>query len=57
MLGIIGLLIDNKRIILLGKKQHFDLEIQQWWSEVTIDLSDLEKIADDYLEDDFSNDS
>tara|TARA_R110002072_G_scaffold237558_2_gene394917 strand:+ start:8736 stop:9107 length:372 start_codon:yes stop_codon:yes gene_type:complete len=57
LLGIIGLLINNKPRILLGKKQPFDLEIQQWCSKVTIDLSDLEKIADDYLEDDFSNDS
>ena len=57
LLGIIGLLINNKPRILLGKKQPFDLEIQQWCSEVTIDLSDLEKIADDYLEDNFSNDS
>tara|TARA_R110001632_G_scaffold1883_4_gene8467 strand:+ start:7971 stop:8342 length:372 start_codon:yes stop_codon:yes gene_type:complete len=57
LLGIIGLLINNKARILLGKKQPFDLEIQQWCSEVTIDLSDLEKIADDYLEDNFSNDS
>jgi len=57
LLGIIGLLINNKPRILLGKKQPFDLEIQHWCSEVTIDLSDLEKIADDYLEDDFSNDS
>ena len=50
-------MINNKPRILLGKKQPFDLEIQQWCSKVTIDLSDLEKIADDYLEDDFSNDS
>jgi len=57
LLGIIGLLINNKPRILLGKKQPFDLEIQQWCSKVTIDLSDLEKIADDYLQDDFSNDS
>ncbi len=57
LLGIIGLLIDNKPRILLGKKQPFDLDIQQWCSEIKIDLSDLEKIAEDYLEDDFSNDS
>ena len=50
-------MINNKPRILLGKKQPFDLEIQQWCSKVTIDLSDLEKIADDYLQDDFSNDS
>jgi len=57
LLGIIGLLIDNKSRILLGKKQSFDLEIQQWCKEIKIFLADLEKIADDYLEDNFLIDS
>lgn len=54
ILGIIGLLTKDKPRILLGRLQPFDTEIQQWCKEFTIVLADLEKIADDYLEDNFT---
>lgn len=57
LLGVIGLLIENTPRILLGRKQPFDLEIQHWCEAIKIDLTDLEKIADDYLEDNFTEDS
>ena len=54
ILGIIGLLTNDKPRILLGRLQPFDTEIQQWCKEFTIVLADLEKIADDYLEVNFT---
>ena len=54
LLGIIGLLIRSIPRILLGRKQPLDIEVNKWCSEIKIELSDLEKIADDYLEDNFS---
>lgn len=55
ILGIIGLLTKDKPRILLGRLQPFDTEIQQWCKEFPIILADLEKIADDYLEDNFTD--
>lgn len=55
ILGIIGLLTKDKPRILLGRLQPFDTEIQQWCKEFPIVLADLEKIADDYLEDNFTD--
>lgn len=55
ILGIIGLLTKDKPRILLGRLQPFDAEIQQWCKEFPIVLADLEKIADDYLEDNFTD--
>ena len=54
LLGIIGLLIDNKPRILLGKKQPYDFEIMNWCNSVDIGIEVLEEIADKYLDDDFS---
>ena len=54
LFGIIGLLTNDKPRILLGKRQSFDVDIQEWCSEVKIVLADLEQIADDYLEDNFT---
>lgn len=55
LLGIIGLLTKDKPRILLGRVQPFDVEIQNWCKEFKIVLADLEKIADDYLEDNFTD--
>lgn len=54
LLGIIGLLIDNKPRILLGKKQPYDIDITKWCNSVEIGIEVLEEIADKYLDDDFS---
>ena len=54
LLGIIGLLIDNKPRILLGKKQPYDIEIMNWCNGIDIGIEVLEKVADKYLDDDFS---
>ena len=55
ILGIIGLLTKDKPRILLGRLQPFDSEIQQWCKEFSIVLADFEKMADDYLEDNFTD--
>jgi len=54
LLGIIGLLIDNKPRILLGKKQPYDIEIMNWCNSIEIGIEVLEEVADKYLDDDFS---
>ena len=55
ILGIIGLLTKDKPRILFGRLQPFDSEIQQWCKEFSIVLADFEKMADDYLEDNFTD--
>lgn len=57
LLGIIGLILNNKPRILLGKKQPYDQEIRQKCQEVPISHSDLEDIAEKYIDDDFSDES
>jgi len=54
LLGIIGLLIDNKPRILLGRKQPYDLEINKMCNAVIINLEVLEEVAEKYIDDDFS---
>jgi len=54
LLGIIGLLINCKARILLGKKQSYDTEIEQMCNEIEIPYYALEEIAEKYLDDDFS---
>ena len=54
LLGIIGLLIDNKPRILLGKKQPYDIDIMNWCNSVDIGIGILEEIADKYLDDNFN---
>lgn len=54
LLGLIGLLIDNKPRILLGKKQPYDIDIMNWCNSVDIGIEVLEEVADKYLDDDFS---
>lgn len=51
--GIIGLLINSKARIALGKKQPFDKEIQDWCKKIEITFEDFKIIANKYLEDDF----
>lgn len=55
LLGIIGLLINSKPRIALGKKQTFEHEIQEWCSSIDITWDDLKLIADKYLDDDFED--
>ena len=57
LLGIIGLILNNKPRILLGKKQPYDQVIQQKCSEVTVSHRDLEEMAEKYLDDDFRDES
>lgn len=57
LLGIIGLIMNNKPRILLGRKQFIDQEIREMCQAVPVLLSDLENIADKYLDDDFEDDS
>ncbi|MQP24064.1 hypothetical protein GFJ94_03175 [Flavobacterium sp. LMO8] len=57
LLGIIGLILDNKARILLGKKQVYDKEIQEKCNQYSISQNDLAEIANKYLEDDFSEES
>lgn len=54
LLGIIGLLIDNKPRILLGKKQPYDIEIMNWCNSIDIRIEVLEEVVEKYLDDDFS---
>lgn len=53
MIGLIGLLINCKARILLGKKQVFNTDIQNWCNTVETTYEDLELIADKYLDDNF----
>ena len=57
LLGIIGLILDNKARILLGKKQVYDKEIQAKCKQYPISQNDIAEIANKYLEDDFSEES
>ncbi|MBG7612333.1 hypothetical protein IU405_08745 [Polaribacter sp. BAL334] len=57
LLGIIGLILDNKARILLGKKQVYDKEIQEKCKQYPISQNDLDEIANKFLEDDFSEES
>ncbi len=57
LLGVIGLLIDNKPRILLGRKQPYDIEIMNWCNSVDIGIEVLEKVADKYLDDDFNEEA
>lgn len=53
MIGLIGLLINSKARILLGKKQGYYSDIQNWCNAIETTDEDLILIADQYLEDDF----
>ena len=55
MIGLIGLLINSKARILLGKKQDYYSDIQNWCKAVETTYEDLMLIADKYLDDDFEN--
>jgi hypothetical protein len=55
LMGIIGLLIDSKAHILLGKKQVYHLDIQNWCKTIETTDEDLILIADKYLDDDFED--
>ncbi|MCB0502888.1 MAG: hypothetical protein KDD32_09395 [Bacteroidetes bacterium] len=57
LLGIIGLLLNNKPRILLGRLQPYDQEIKQQCEAVSITENDLKTMADQYLDDDFSEES
>tara|TARA_R110002051_G_scaffold59843_2_gene109786 strand:+ start:691 stop:1059 length:369 start_codon:yes stop_codon:yes gene_type:complete len=57
LLGIIGLILNNKPRILLGKKQLYDGEIQKMCLGIPISQNDLVDVADKFLEDDFSEES
>ncbi|MEZ5009465.1 MAG: hypothetical protein R2728_16145 [Chitinophagales bacterium] len=57
LLGIIGLILNSKPHILLGKKQPFDQEIRQLCDAIPVSQNDLMDIADKYLDDDFSQNS
>ncbi len=57
LMGIIGLLINSKARILLGKKQEYHSEIQNWCKAIETTDEDLILIADKYLEDDFKDES
>jgi hypothetical protein len=57
LLGIIGLILHNKPRIFLGKKQVYDKEIHEMCSQYPLTKSDLAHIADQFLEDDFSEES
>lgn len=57
LLGIIGLLIDSEARILLGKKQPYDMEVQNWCMQVDVPYEYLKKVADQYLDDDYSEES
>lgn len=50
LLGVIGLLLDDKSRILLGKKQPFNTEVKSLCDEIKISFSVLADIADKYLE-------
>lgn len=54
LLGIIGLILQNKPRILLGRKQPFDTEIKELCEKVSITQNDLKEIADRYLDDNYS---
>ena len=53
MIGLIGLLINCKARILLGKKQMYYSDIQNWCKAIKTTYEDLELIADKYLDDNF----
>ncbi|GAA4892509.1 hypothetical protein GCM10023311_16250 [Flaviramulus aquimarinus] len=53
MIGLIGLLINSKARILLGKKQVYYSDIQNWCNTIETTYEDLEVIADKYLDDSF----
>ena len=55
MIGLIGLLINSKARILLGKKQDYYSDIQNWCKAIETTDEDLMLIADKYLEDDFDD--
>jgi len=57
MIGLIGLLINCKARILLGKKQIYYSDIQNWCNEIETTQEDLMLIADKYLVDDFEEES
>ncbi|MCI2230278.1 hypothetical protein MC378_13955 [Polaribacter sp. MSW13] len=57
LIGVIGLILNNKPRILLGKKQPYDGEIQKMCLEIQISQNDLVDVADKFLEDDFSEES
>lgn len=52
--GIVGLLINNKARILLGKKQKVDHEITAWCTKIKHTEKDIQVIAMNFLKDDFS---
>ncbi len=54
LLGIIGLILNNKPRILLGKKQPYDQEIKLMCDKIPVSQNDLIDIADKYLDDDYS---
>ena len=53
MNGLIGLVINCKARILLGKKQVYYSDIQNWCKAVETNNEDLELIADKYLDNNF----
>tara|TARA_R110002033_G_scaffold37974_1_gene77153 strand:+ start:4034 stop:4390 length:357 start_codon:yes stop_codon:yes gene_type:complete len=55
LIGIIGLLINSKARILLGKKQVYHSGIQNWCKAIETTDEDLMLIADKYLDDDFED--
>ncbi|OAD39925.1 hypothetical protein [Polaribacter atrinae] len=57
LIGIIGLILNNKPRILLGKKQPYDGGIQKMCLEIPASQNDLVDVADKFLEDDFSEES
>jgi hypothetical protein len=57
LLGIIGLLLNNKPRIILGRLQPYDREIREMCINFEIDMEiTLKQIADKYLDDDYSED-
>lgn len=54
LLGMIGLFVNCKARISLGKKQPFDQEVQDWCAKIEISFQDFEIMADKYLDDNFS---
>lgn len=57
LMGIIGLLVDCKARILLGKKQGYHSDIQKRCNDIEITYNDIAELADKFLEDDFEEES
>ena len=54
LMGVIGLLCNEKARVLLGSKQPFDTEIKNACDNIRVTLEEMEVFANYYLDDDYS---